>query len=291
MSSLEPESGDSCASAPFRPPAAIGPPQQHEIPQILLLPNANGIIRGRMLGSGTFGDVFEASLEGDHWPEWLRGLSLVVKVLQVHPSVGGRADRNRVYDEFILGCVRHPSLVGCLAFTQSPPFFALFERCNRGSLWDVFRGKRNSEDAGLLEAVRRNGIGLVVQLGQGVAHLHAQNLLHCDLHQKNVLFHHEQELLQLRVADFGLCSRLSDLRSHRLVRLQERGKYRKNRPFIAPELLLGGEFSKASDMWAVGPIAENILGVERWTCKPISGVCKVRLSARALRVLTACSSV
>ncbi|GAQ91612.1 Protein kinase-like domain containing protein [Klebsormidium nitens] len=147
-----PESGASCAPAPLRPPVE-DPPEQHEVPQILLLPDRTGIRFGEMLGSGSFGAVYEASLEGNHWPNWLLEKSVVVKVLH-SSATGGRIDR-RSYDEFILGSVRHPSLVGCLGFTQSLPVCALFERCNRGSLWEVLQGSKRLEDkVRHLEAIR-----------------------------------------------------------------------------------------------------------------------------------------
>lgn len=292
VENVHPESGGSCASGAANPPHVHLPLHQHgQLPQILVLPNQNGITRGRMLGSGTFGEVYEASLEGEHWPTWLREKSLMVKVLQEGFGIGCRPDRGRIFDEFILGSFRHPSLVGCLGFTQSPPFCALFERCNLGSLWDALKGSR-ADQAPLVEAIRLNGVHLVIQLAEGIGHLHNQELVHCDLHKRNVLLHSDEDnILQLRIADFGLCSRIHDRRSHRLIRLQERDQYRRRHPFVAPELVLGGDYSKASDMWAVGLIAEELLGVERWTGKPIYGKCKVRLRTRALQALTACSSL
>lgn len=53
----------------------------------------------------------------------------------------------------------------------------------------------------------------------------------------------------------------------------------------------GGDYSTASDVWAVGDVAGKLLGVERFTGKPISRACKVRLSALSLRVLCDCSAV
>lgn len=170
-------------------------------------------------------------------PHWLLEKKLVVKVLEDEPRKGSRLDRGRTYEEFILGSVRRPSLVGCLGFTQSPPFHALFERCNRGSLSDALNGSdRSKEKAVLLEAIRTDDVRLVVQLAEGLAYLHGRGLLHCDLHTKNVLLHSDEDnVLALRVADFGLCSRVSDRRGHKVVRLQERDKYRKQYPFVAPE--------------------------------------------------------
>ncbi|GAQ83559.1 Protein kinase-like domain containing protein [Klebsormidium nitens] len=152
-----PESGASCAASVTEPAAENPQPAQldyMELPQLLCLKDRTGIVLGDMLGGGSFGTVYEASLKGSQWPAWLLELDLVVKVVRDNASGngGGGVSRGRVFDEFVLGSVRHPSLVSCLGFTQSSPFWALFERCDCGSLWKALKGSRRSEaKARLLE--------------------------------------------------------------------------------------------------------------------------------------------
>lgn len=291
-----PESEASCAAGASEPAASV--PQaalalkQEELSWLLCLESRKGILLGEKLGEGTFGSVYEAVLEGDHWPAWLLDLELVVKTLRDNPFGGGRGlHQGNRFEEFILGSVRHPSLVACLGFTKSPPVWALFEKCNRGSLGDTLRGSHKlAEKARLLEEIRSNSVQLVVQLAEGISCLHGQGLLHRDLHEKNVLLHcQEDNVLTVRIADFGHCARISDNHSHRTVRRQEQEQYKRGKPHVAPELVAGGKYSTASDMWAVGFIAEKLLGIERWTGKPIFGVSRPPLSSRSLLILGMCS--
>jgi serine/threonine protein kinase len=139
--------------------------QQDKLQQLLCLKVTRGINLGKRLGDGRYGSVFEATLEEDHWPMSLLETKLVVKVPKDDfiNGQGGRPSRSRIYEEFILGSISHPSIVSCLAFLQSPPFWALFERCNRGTLWDALRGtKIPPSTRNMRERIREEGVTLVL---------------------------------------------------------------------------------------------------------------------------------
>ncbi|KAK9788429.1 hypothetical protein WJX73_000565 [Symbiochloris irregularis] len=93
---------------------------------------------------------------------------------------------------------------------------------------------------------------LMLQLLDGIAHLHENWVIHRDLKTSNILYNNCGEL---KICDFGMARQFgSPLRSytHNVVTLYYR----------APELLLGGhgmKYSTAVDMWSVGCIMAELL--------------------------------
>lgn len=188
----------------------------------------------------------------------------------------------------VLGSVSHPNLVKCLGFTQSAPFWALDERCNRGSLHEAVR--RESKPGSLIQRIRERGLEAVVQLLEGISALHGDGVVHCDLHSKNILFHEEAPQITLRIADFGLATRLSHRKCHATIPFRDRELYGRLYPYLAPELLAGDTYSVAADMWAVGCMIKMILGLDEGTGREIEGVCKIRLSEEARASIAHCCS-
>lgn len=99
------------------------------------------------------------------------------------------------------------------------------------------------------------------QMLLAVSHMHAHNLLHRDIKPENVMFKYDRDLQTdqfeqhaIALVDFDTC-RMTDVAPElyndavggrrRLV-----GTY----GYLAPEVLKGGEYTKASDMWSVGII-------------------------------------
>lgn len=260
--------------------------------QLWSLNSTENIKLGERLGQGVYGEVFEATLEGPGWPPALLGVDLVAKVFKddVERVRMRAATRAQIYEEFMVGALQHPSLVTCLAFTRMSPFVALFERCNMGSLQDALRDTRGSEGGALADRIRQNSVILIVQLLEGVSFLHKNHITHNDLHTGNVLLHKTADKLELRVADFGYWSNAREGRFAEVVPIRKREVFTARHPHVAPELLSGGQYSKASDIWAVGFVMKELLGLDRWTCFPIPGIYKVALSNRALSAITSCSN-
>jgi hypothetical protein len=94
---------------------------QQNLQHLLCLSNTDGIVLGEPMGSGRYGTVFEALLKGSHWPASLLGRDLVVKVLKSETvdEVGSKRRRDRIFDEFIFGSLRHCSLVGAVSLSLS----------------------------------------------------------------------------------------------------------------------------------------------------------------------------
>lgn len=230
-------------------------------------------------------------MEGTSFPATLLEKDIVVKIFKADFDAGrgNRSARAQILDELVLSCNKHHSLLPCLGFTQSPPFWALFEECNRGSLRDALRGALAPDGrTRIIDVVRDQGIPLVVEFADGMAHLHAKGVLHCDLHGGNVLLHEVDGRLSIRITDFGLSCRMLDQRCAPGVALRERDRFRKRFPQVAPESVAGYLYTKATDMWSVGYIVQQILGLERVNSTPLEGLCRVQLSEPARYIVNRC---
>jgi serine/threonine protein kinase len=100
-------------------------------------------------------------------------------------------------------------------------------------------GEKRSQEGSLIQRIRERGLDLVVQLLEGIRALHNDAVLHCGLHSKNILFHEVASEITLRIADFGLATRLSDRRCHAVIPSRDRHLYSRLYPYLAPELLAG----------------------------------------------------
>ena len=85
----------------------------------------------------------------------------------------------------------------------------------------------------------------VAQLAEGIAHLHARNILHRDLKLANILLGHG---LVVKIGDFGYAKRLSAATERRMSMCGTPN-------YIAPEILQGQQgpgHSFEVDLWTVG---------------------------------------
>ena len=88
---------------------------------------------------------------------------------------------------------------------------------------------------------------IVKQIANGLAHIHENNIVHRDMKHMNIFFSNTSDNPRVKIADFGLASRLSD--SHRFVkkRLGTVG-------FMAPEVALEQPSDYKADVWSLGVI-------------------------------------
>ncbi|MFJ8755106.1 protein kinase [Streptomyces sp. NPDC102441] len=120
--------------------------------------------------------------------------------------------------------------------------FEVSEYLSRGSLEDL-AGDGTVAPTAVLS-------GIVSQLTEAVAHLHAAGIVHGDLKPSNVLLR-RREPLELALADFGVSKSL-DVTSRFTQRVFGTLAY------SAPEYLFGAEVSGSQDWWAVGVITRQL---------------------------------
>eukprot|EP01059_Diplonema_ambulator_P000158 TRINITY_DN10144_c0_g1_i1.p1 TRINITY_DN10144_c0_g1~~TRINITY_DN10144_c0_g1_i1.p1 ORF type:complete len:619 (+),score=58.04 TRINITY_DN10144_c0_g1_i1:278-2134(+) len=138
----------------------------------------------------------------------------------------------------VLQSLQHPNIVQTYAFTfdQSQKISSIYmEYLSEGSLYDVIRG--SYPDGMPVGLIRKYTEGVL----QGLHCAHSKGLIHRDIKPANMLVGTDGEL---KLADFGLCKRVSDRTS---VERQCVGtiRYMSPRSFKAV-------YDIKSDLWAVG---------------------------------------
>lgn len=141
-----------------------------------------------------------------------------------------------------LASLRHPYIVSVLdyGFAKGKPFFTM---------------EYLLESRDLFQAVRMSSLTdkvvLLAQIAQALAYLHRRGILHRDLKPANVLIVDSATERQVKVLDFGLA----------LPRGLSAGTAALSgtRAYMAPELFTGSPPSEASDLYALGVIAFEML--------------------------------
>ncbi|MFI0242071.1 protein kinase [Streptomyces sp. NPDC016845] len=178
------------------------------------------------LGSGGTADVFAAV-------DTVLGREVAVKVFR---PVAGMVTADRICGEALtLARLRHPALVTVYdAGRHGDSAYMVTELVCGTTL-------RNRLSVGSLTATQTIRLGTV--LTSALDHVHGCDIIHRDIKPSNILL---DELGAPRLADFGL-SRAIDERTR-----TEPGTLIGSLAYMAPEQLLGGGASKASDVYALG---------------------------------------
>lgn len=145
---------------------------------------AEEILVGPQIGSGTFGTVYRA-----HWHG-----PVAVKILNVKkPSPAHlRAFRNEVA---MLKKVRHGNILLFMGCVTKPSLAIVTQWCNGSSLYTHIIKETKFKMNTLIDIAR--------QVAQGMDYLHAKNIIHRDLKSKNIFLHED---LSVKIGDFGLAT-------------------------------------------------------------------------------------
>jgi serine/threonine protein kinase len=96
---------------------------------------------------------------------------------------------------------------------------------------------------------------LLRQMCDGLGHAHARRLVHRDVKPQNLLLRQSDDCL--KVADFGIA------RAAEETRLTRTGKVIGTDRYMAPEQLTDGQISPATDVFACGVVADEVLPQRR----------------------------
>jgi len=186
----------------------------------------------RLLGAGGMGEVFLAR-------DQLLGRDVAVKTLRPPlgiPGFAAEAFRTRFVNEArTVASLAHPNIVQVfdLGFEGEVPFIVM-EVVAGQSLRDRIK------DGERLTAAEARTLG--VQMGRALEAAHARGIVHRDVKPGNVL---EAEPGLWKLADFGV-AHVPD------SSLTITGQFIGSPAYAAPEGLLAGEFSPATDIYGLG---------------------------------------
>lgn len=181
------------------------------------------------LGGGGFGEVYEAlDLE--------RGELVALKTLSA-PSPA--ADLRFKGEVRIVADLEHPNLLTPYELLESSGRLAFAMRRVHGG--DFVSAVRGGLESGWSDALEPRLFSALAQLHSALVALHGRGILHLDIKPSNVLIDPSGHLF---VLDFGLSrGRVSHTRTRGVVGTLT---------YLAPEQLLDGTASEASDWFAVG---------------------------------------
>src|SRR5215210_4373375 len=212
----------------------------------------------RPLGSGGSGSVWVARDERN-------GLDVALKIVPREGKAHTRAER----EASAAARLRHSRCLRAYAFAgDSQNVYIAYEYVPGRTLRDRMRAGELS-DAGVVETA--------IQILEGLAHAHANGIIHRDVKPTNVLVADGPDV-EVRLLDFGL-AQFAEAET-----LTAAGDVPGTLAYISPERLLGDEASYAADVWAVGVILWEALAGHHpfWASSPVETARRIEAGAPRL---------
>jgi serine/threonine protein kinase len=140
----------------------------------------------------------------------------------------------------------HPNVVQVfdVGEDEERPFIVM-EHVQGGTLEDRLNRRRRSVD-------RDEALRLLGQLCDGLGHAHARQLIHRDIKPQNLLLRESDDCL--KITDFGIARAAEET-----TRLTRPGKVIGTDRYMAPEQLEDGKITPATDVYACGVVADQLL--------------------------------
>jgi Protein kinase domain len=225
--------------------------------------SASELVLGRYrplqpLGSGGSGSVWLARDEQN-------GLDVALKIVARQGKAGPRAER----EAEAAARLRHPRCLRAYAYAEDERnVYIAYEYVPGRTLRDRIRARELS-DSGAVE--------VAAQLLEGLAHAHANGIVHRDVKPTNVLVA-DGPALEIRLLDFGL-AQFAEAET-----LTAAGDVPGTLAYISPERLAGEEASFSADVWAVGVLLwEALAGFHPfWTSSPVETARRIEAGAPPL---------
>ena len=144
----------------------------------------------------------------------------------------------------------HPNVVQVfdVGEDEERPFIVM-EHVEGGTLEDWLNRRRRSLD-------REEALRLLGQLCEGLGHAHAKKLVHRDIKPQNLLLRESDDCL--KITDFGIARAAEET-----TRLTRPGRVIGTDRYMAPEQLADGTITPATDVYACGVVADQLLPQSR----------------------------
>jgi len=185
------------------------------------------------LGQGEFAVVMRAVHKET-------GQEYAIKCIEKHD-----VDTSRLQTEVdILTQVEHPHIISLEEVFDTPDtLYLVMELITGGELFDKI-----TEIGAYSE---KTAAELVINIVSAVQYLHDRGIAHRDLKPTNLLLKNEDDLTNVKIADFGLSKIMGDNTMMQTAC---------GTPiYVAPEVLSGEAYEKEVDMWSIGVITYILL--------------------------------
>ena len=225
--------------------------------------SASELVLGRYrplqpLGSGGSGSVWLARDETN-------GLDVALKIVAREGKAGTRAER----EAEAAARLRHPRCLRAYAYAgDDRNVYIVYEYVPGRTMRDRIRAGEVGDAA---------AVEVAAQILDGLAHAHANGIVHRDVKPTNVLVADGPEV-EVRLLDFGL-AQFAEAET-----LTAAGDVPGTLAYISPERLQGEEASFAADVWAVGVLLwEALVGCHPfWSSSPIETARRIEAGAPSL---------
>lgn len=217
-------------------------------------------IRGSMIGKGSFGCVYSATLRNPKSKYSYFPSVMAVKSAEVSASCSIQKEREVLSNvkgcNDIIRCFGEETTMG---ETGVMVFNLLLEYGSGGTLAERIK---NSGGAGLPEFEAKVFTRCLLR---GLNHIHRVGYVHCDLKPDNILLVPDARGkggLRAKIGDFGLAKREKQSKKRKLLEPYWRG----TPMYLSPEAVLENVQEAPSDVWALGCIVlEMLTGKPPWS--------------------------
>jgi len=226
---------------------------------------------GEVVGEGGFGRV--------HRAQW-RLATVAAKAFR--SGERALAPRNFYAELQVLSNLRHPNVTLLLGYCSRPQFIIITEFVEGGCLHDILHYKQRlpnslSELFGWAPSKwsLQKAVIVAQEICLGMAYLHSNNVVHCDLKSSNVLI---TDASEVKICDFGLAqileAQILDETADHMAGVK--AGIVGTPQWMAPEVLRGEDFSAAADVYSFGMVVWEMISrripLRGYTAAQVTGI-------------------